>query len=123
MTAQQKDSFSEFDKFVDDLERDPTHSKMLAEGRKWLGRAFYADKITLISLRLSRGLSQKGLSELSGIPQQNIASYESGAELNSDDAGNMAKELGVTTPVLYGAWENSRMIKCEQGVLDEQENE
>lgn len=123
MPDKQKDSFSEFDKFVDDLERDPTNSKLLEEGRKWLWRAFYADKKpTLISLRLSRGLSQKRLSALSGIPQQNIASYESGGELNPDDAGKMAEELGVAMPVLYDAWETI-LVKYEQGASDEQENE
>ena len=122
MTDKQKDSFSEFDKFVDDLERDPINSKMLEEGRKWLWRAFYADKKpTLISLRLSRGLSQKRLSELSGIPQQNIVFYESGGELNPDDAVKMAEELGVAMSVLYGAWE-TRQVKCEHGDSDEQKN-
>ena len=58
--------------------------------------------ILLREKRVEKGLSQKELSEISGVPQQNISAYESGNRIPGADAMYaLAVALGTTMDELY----------------------
>jgi len=58
--------------------------------------------ILLREKRTEKGLSQKELAELSGVPQQNISYYEQGVRVpGADSLYRLAVALGTTMDRLY----------------------
>ncbi|MEY3881517.1 MAG: hypothetical protein RIQ94_2313 [Pseudomonadota bacterium] len=102
-------SISEFDKLIKSLEANSESANQLSQARKWVSEAFYDDKPTLASLRLSAGLSQTQLGQACGIEQPHVSRYESGKhEPSISIAAQMAKALGVNLELFLEAWSNSR---------------
>lgn len=103
------ESFSAFDELVDSLENNPIESALLHEDRKWIAKQFYQDSVTLASLRLQLGLSQKQLGQACGIEQPHVSRYELGRhEPSLTTAATMAKALGVNIDLYLQAWNNTR---------------
>lgn len=104
-----RESFSEFDGLLKSLEDEEASATELREGRKWVANAFYGERPTLASLRLSAGMSQKQLGEACGIEQPHVSRYESGKhEPSLTTAVCMARALGVGLDVFSDAWANTR---------------
>jgi DNA-binding XRE family transcriptional regulator len=104
-------SFSEFDKILFSLEEDQETAKKLSEARNWVANEFYADKLTMASLRLSAGLSQFNLGKACGIEQSHVSRYESGRhEPSITQSVKLAKALNVDVETFFEAWSNSRKI-------------
>lgn len=102
-------SFSDFDKLIDSLEKDPEASQGLKEGRSWVASTYYRDIETLASLRLKAGLSQKQLAQACGIEQPHISRYESGKhEPSISVAAMLSNALGVNLDQFFDAWNNSK---------------
>lgn len=74
----------------------------------WVAENLYKDEVTLASLRLRAGLSQKTLAEQCGWKQPTIARYETGSTIPSLlAASKIAKALGIGVDELVVAFENS----------------
>ncbi len=107
--ASERESFSDFDKLLLELEQDEETAAQLQEGRKWVASEFYQERPTLASLRLSAGLSQKQLGAACGMEQPHVSRYESGKhEPLLTVSMNMARALGVDLDVFAQAWANTR---------------
>lgn len=102
-------SFSEFDKLLSSLEGNHETAQKLNEARKWVANEFYTDKLTMASLRLSAGLSQRELGQACNIEQSHVSRYESGKhEPSMSLSVKLAKALNVDVETLFMAWSNSR---------------
>ena len=102
--------FSAFDALVAEMESSPESAAQLSEGRRWVGSTFYSDKVTLASLRLAKGLSQKQFGHLAGLAQSHVSRYESGRhEPSISTAQKMATALGVTLEAFVDAWQETRV--------------
>jgi len=100
---------SDFDALLAEVEATPEMARHMAEGRRWVGRSFYADSVTLSSLRLAAGLSQGQLAKLCGVEQPHISRYESARHVPSlPTAHTLAKHLGVSLDEFFLAWENTQ---------------
>lgn len=78
-----------------------------AEGA-WVADTLYPGEVTLATLRLRAGLSQKELGYRCGIMQPAIARYEAGAVApNVFTAAKIAARLGVTMEQLVSALEQT----------------
>ena len=117
--ASQRQSCSEFDKLLSSLEESQESASELGEARKWVADVFYVDHLTLASLRLKAGLSQRKLGEICGIEQSHVSRYESGKhEPSFSLAMTMAKALGIDADTLLVAWGNSRNAKQSEKNYD-----
>lgn len=112
-------SFSEFDKLLSSLEENHETAQKLNEARKWVANEFYTDKLTIASLRLSAGLSQRNLGKACDIEQSHVSRYESGRHEPSISLSvKLAKALNVDVETLFEAWSNSRNINQSGGDND-----
>ncbi|TPQ24917.1 hypothetical protein C2U68_17215 [Methylomonas koyamae] len=108
----QKPAFSDFDALLTELEESPEYAEELADAHRWVATEFYADQLTLASLRLQAGLSQRRLGQILNINQSHISRYESGKHEPSFSLANqMAVALKVDMETLYKAWSNSKNQK------------
>ena len=104
-----RESFSEFDKLLDELERNESSAAQLCDGRKWVAENFYQDRQTLASIRLAAGLSQRQLGEKCGMKQSHVSRYESGKhEPSLSNSIALAKALDVELNIFADAWLNTR---------------
>jgi DNA-binding XRE family transcriptional regulator len=108
-------NFSDFDLLLEETENDEEFSESLKESRKWISSSYYNDDLTLTSLRLSLGLSQKELGEICGFKQSHISRYESGRSIPSiETSAKLAQALNVNLCVFHEAWKNTKVYSGEQ---------
>ena len=95
---------------VDDLiaelcDEDPRLEASLEEGRRWVGRAFYAgESNTMKALRLAAGMSQKQLAAAIGSSQSYIANIEAGkVEPGVFQVMRLAEALGQPSSTVFEA--------------------
>lgn len=104
---------------LDDLIADAERSNAvgMAEARKWVGQAFYADTDSLSALRLRLGLSQQQLAERCGMRQSNISRYEAGGARPTDRCARILQEaLQVATlEDVYRAYDKTCADRDEGG--------
>lgn len=93
------------DELAAELERDPTMGQHLAAARQTIGERIHANRPdTLAALRLSRGLSQAQLANLSHTSQSHIACIELGKnDPGTDIIERIANALGVTGSQVHSA--------------------
>lgn len=109
-------SFDAFSSLLSDLEANQATAKELSEARKWVADSFYEGSPTLVSLRLSAGLSQKQLGEACEIEQPHVSRYESGKhEPGIGLSAKMATALGVDLDTFACAWRNTRKLLNTEG--------
>jgi ribosome-binding protein aMBF1 (putative translation factor) len=97
------------DTFLDEFEARPEVAAHLAAARQELSRshAEAGDRVTIRTLRLARGLSQKELADQLQTSQAAVSSYESRSRKPSEDMiRSMAVSLGVDFNQLMEALAN-----------------
>jgi ribosome-binding protein aMBF1 (putative translation factor) len=100
------DEFS-IEDYLSEGDNQNTLKQVDAQGA-WIVENFYKDEVTLASLRLRAGLSQKTLAEQCGWKQPTIARYETGSTIPSVLAAKkIAKAIGISLDELALAFENS----------------
>lgn len=93
---------------VDDLEHrlgdDAEWLSALAEARKEIGEKVYSDQVSIASLRLSKGLSQRELAHRCEMSQPHLATIEAGdKDVRLSTARRLAAGLEVDVCVVVNA--------------------
>lgn len=96
---------SSISNFLSDWESDPVRKSHLEAGRKWVAESFYSDDgVTVRSLRLNKGWSQKQLADELLTSQPHIARIEKGTEnVGISTCRKLAQALGVDLNTLNEA--------------------
>ena len=105
-----------FDAFMAELENDPAHSAGFAEARSWVAENFYAeDGVTIRTIRLKAGLTQKQLALAIGTSQPQIAKIESGRhDPVMSTCKRLSVALGVTLDVISDAMERQVALNADK---------
>lgn len=86
----------DIDDLVAELEKNAENAKAIAQGRQWVANSFYADRISVASLRLQKGWSQAELARRANTSQPYIARLELGrVDPQISTAKKLARALGV----------------------------
>ena len=94
----------DIDDLVDMFSEEPELSEAISKGRKWVSDSFYNEEITLASLRLKSGYSQRQLADVIGTSQPYIARLEAGqVKPQLDTLEKLAKALSIKTYELTAA--------------------
>jgi len=94
----------DIDDLVVELEQTPEHAEAIAQGRQWVANAFYANRISVASLRLRKGWSQAELARQAETSQPYIARLERGqVDPQISTIKKLARALGVPVAELVEA--------------------
>ncbi|MGQ7957654.1 helix-turn-helix domain-containing protein [Pseudomonas sp. SP16.1] len=108
--------FSSISAFILDIEKEKEHKDGIAKARKWVAETQYAgSKKTLKLIRMSKGLSQKALGDLTGTSQSHIARIEAGREdVRLSTLKKLSQALGLTLDELSQLIENKELMNAEE---------
>lgn len=115
-TSEAAELHTEFDAFMADLEKDPAHAAGFAEARTWVADSFYAeDGVTIRTIRLRAGLTQKQLAIAIGTSQPQIAKIESGRlDPALSTCKRLSHALGVSLDVISDAMERQAVLNVDK---------
>ncbi|MEJ5207461.1 helix-turn-helix transcriptional regulator [Denitratimonas sp. CY0512] len=86
----------------------------IARARQWVAGVFHTDEgVTLRTLRMNKGMSQKKLADLIGTSQPHIARIEGGADnLSIDTCRRLAQALDIDMNALDAALKQQESLKA-----------
>lgn len=97
------DGCVDIDKFISEVSQDKESAALISEGRRWVADALLKDEPeSLKRVRLSKGLSQAQLADMTGTSQAHIARLENGVtEPQVSTVLKLAKALGIKAEELF----------------------
>lgn len=107
-----------YDAFMAELDADPVHAAGFEEARTWVAESFYADEgVTVRTIRLRAGMTQKQLAAAIETSQPQIAKIESGRhDPVISTCRRLSAALGVSLDVLSDALERQAALNSQKDV-------